>query len=50
MSKLLPTLFLVLIIGLIGGVVGLSFMDVPVATEKVEHSVTYEEFKANNNS
>jgi len=47
MSKLLPTLFLVLLVALIGGVAVLSFMDVPVQQEKVETTVTLEEFQAN---
>ena len=50
MSKLLPTLFLVLIIAFIGGVVALSFIDVPVQQEKVETTVTLEEFQAKNSS
>ena len=49
MSKLLPTLFAVLVIGLIGGVAFLSLTDVPVQQEKIENTVTYADFKAKNN-
>jgi len=38
---------LVLLVALIGGVAVLSFMDVPVQQEKVETTVTLEEFQAN---
>ena len=47
MSKLLPTLFVVLIVAVIAGVVYLSFTDVPVQQETVEQTVTLEDFKAN---
>jgi len=47
MSKLLPTLFLVLVIALIGGVAVLSFMEVPAPQEKIENTVTLEQFEAN---
>lgn len=49
MSKLLPTLFAVLLLAFIGGVAFLSVTDVPVAQEKVETTVTYSDFKAKNN-
>lgn len=49
MSKLLPTLFAVLVVGFIGGVVFLTLTDVPAKQEKVETSVTYADFKAKNN-
>jgi len=47
MSKLLPTLFLVIIVALAVGVAYLSFTDVRVEQNTVSNSVTLEEFKAN---
>ena len=49
MSKLLPTLFAVLLLAFIGGVAFLIVTDVPVVQEKVESTVTYADFKAKNN-
>lgn len=49
MSKLLPTLFTVLLVAFIGGVVFLTLTDVPVTQEKVATTVTYADFKAKNN-
>ncbi len=49
MSKLLPTLFAVLVVGFIGGVVFLTLTDIPVEQEKTETTVTYADFKAKNN-
>ncbi len=46
MSKLLPTLFLIIILAIIGGVTYLSFTDVPVAQDTVENTVTLEAFQA----
>ena len=50
MSKLLPTLFLAIVVALIGGVTFLAFTDVPVEQKTIENTVTYEEFKANSSS
>lgn len=50
MSKLLPTLFLVLLLALVGGVAFLSFVDVPTPQETIQSTVTYEDFKANSKS
>ena len=46
MSKLLPTLFAVLIVALIGSVVFLTLTDVPLKQETIETTVTYADFKA----
>ena len=50
MSKLLPTLFLIIILAIGAGVAYLSFTDVPVEQNTVSNTVTFEEFKANNQS
>ena len=47
MSKLLPTLFLVLLVAIVGGVVALSFMEAPVEQKTIEKTVTLEQFEAN---
>jgi len=46
MSKILPTLFLILIAAFVAGVAYLSFIDVPVSQEAVTNTVTLEDFKA----
>ena len=46
MSKILPSLFLVLILAVVAGVIYLSFIDVPVAQEAVSETITLEEFRA----
>ena len=50
MSKLLPTLFLVIIVAIIAGTVFLSFTDVPVSQSVVSGTITLEQFKANSQS
>ena len=47
MSKLLPTLFLLLILVVVGGIGYLSVTEVPVEQETIEETVTYEEFLLN---
>ncbi|MFK7838924.1 MAG: hypothetical protein AB8B83_01215 [Bdellovibrionales bacterium] len=46
MSKIVGTLFLVIVLGLIGGVAVLSFTDVPVPQDKITKTVSLEEFRA----
>ena len=50
MSKLLASLFLVVVVTVIGGAVVLAFTDVPVEQDTIENTVTYSDFKAKNNS
>ena len=50
MSKLVGTLFLVIVIAIVGGAAVLSFMDVPVQQSVVSNTVALEAFRAENPS
>ena len=47
MSKLVGTLFLVVIVAIVGGAAALSFLDVPVQQDTVSSTTTLEEFRKN---
>jgi len=46
MSKLLPTLFLIVLVALIGGVAYVSLTDIEVETSTIENTISLEQFKA----
>lgn len=50
MSKLLKTLFLILVVVVIGGIGYVSITDVSVDQTPVKQTVTYDDFKAKNQS